>query len=157
MSSIAHSTTGGSSLPCAALAMSKKIAERLIELRGKVSLAEIAKVAGVSSATTVSNWENWQSEAHSMPPADVVAKLAQHWKVSADFIVGLSDFRTGLAPDSWLVHLDDYEAGVAGEKWAVKVPRRHRIVDYDGLQELKRTAPKAKGKGKGKGGEDGVC
>lgn len=80
--------------------MPSKTAERLVALRGKDSQQAIARIAGCSPAT-ISNWEN---DVHS-PPADALARLAVHWGVSADYLVGLSDFPSGLAPDSWIVDL----------------------------------------------------
>lgn len=125
--------------------MSKKIADRLKELRGKASQAEIAKVVG-RSAATVSNWENWENaESHSTPDAEALALLATHWNVSADYIIGRSDFRSGLAPDTWLIDLDEYETPTPGKTWAAKVPRRLRIVDYAELEALKASRGK-KGK-----------
>lgn len=124
-----------------------KTATRLVELRGKATQGEIAKIAGASTSSI----SNWESDIHS-PPADAIVRLATHWGVSVEYLLGLSDFRSGLAPDSWLVDLDALEAGKPSEKWAAKVPRRFRIVDYDELVNLKNAAEKRRKKG----GTDGV-
>lgn len=111
--------------------MHEKIAKRLSDLRGKAPQAEIAKVAGVSPASI----SNWEAGLH-FPPADAIAKLAVHWKVSADYLVGISDFPSGLAPDSFLVDLDVYENLTPGKEWAAKVPRRPRVVDFDTWKKM---------------------
>lgn len=115
-------------------------------LRGQVPQAKIAEIAGCS-AGSISNWENGTFA----PPSDVVAKLARHWRVSADYLVGLSDFPSGLAPDSWIVDLDAYENLPPGAPWSRKAPRRNRVVDYEELKAMeadvaKRSETKRKGK-----------
>mgnify|MGYP001179645572 CR=1 FL=1 len=130
--------------------MPSKTAERLVALRGKDSQQAIARIAGCSPAT-ISNWEN---DVHS-PPADALARLAVHWGVSADYLVGLSDFPSGLAPDSWIVDLDAYEKEHPGSAWAAKVPRRHKIVDYAELQRMESKAQEERGPKRGRGGQHG--
>lgn len=124
-----------------------KTAARLVELRGKATQGEIAKIAAASTSSI----SNWEAGIHS-PPCDAIVRLAAHWKVSVEYLLGLSDFRSGLAPDSWLVDLDALEAGRPSEKWAAKVPRRFRIVDYEELTKLKAAADRKRKKG----GTDGV-
>lgn len=124
-----------------------KTATRLIELRGKSTQGEIAKIAGASTSSI----SNWESDIHS-PPADAIVRLSRHWNVSVEYLLGLSEYKSGLAPDTWLVDLDALEAGKPSEKWAAKVPRRFRIVDYEELNRLRMEA-EAKRK---KGGANGV-
>lgn len=113
--------------------MSKKIAERLTALRGKTTQKEIAAIAGVTSGSI----SNWESGVH-FPSADAIARLAQHWGVTADYLVGLSDFPSGLAPDLFLVDLDVFEQLPAGRDWSVKIPRRYKLVEFDEWDKMRR-------------------
>lgn len=128
-------------------------AERLVSLRGKTQQSEVAKIAGVAQ-TTYSNWEN----SINYPPADAIARLATHWGVSADYLVGLSDQPSGMPPNSWVIDLDFVE-GVRrgdgshrrfGEQGAFAVPVRMRVVssvEYQALErELRPLLRKLKGK-----------
>lgn len=128
----------------------KTIAERLIALRAGANQAETAQRIGVPPAT-LSNWENG-----TIPPADAVKKLADHYGVSADYIVLRTDFPSGLAPDSFLVDLDAFERRKPGEAWAVKVPRRHKIVGYEEHEQMRKENARAVKRGgrAGRGGDE---
>ncbi len=67
----------------------KAFAERLLELRKErgVSQAQLAKEVGVSYAI-VCYWETDRSE----PTAINIVKLADYFCVSADYLLGRSDF-----------------------------------------------------------------
>lgn len=121
-------------------AMPTIIAQRLTSLRGKTSQSEIARIAGVA-ATTISNWENDVT----VPPADSIAKLAKHWQVSADYLVGISEHPSGFPPHCWVVDLDFVEAlkredgshAKLGDRGAFAIPSRMQIlssVEYQALE-----------------------
>lgn len=131
-------------------------AERLAALRGKANQGEIAKAAGVAQ-TTYSNWENGING----PPAEAIARLAKYWGVTADYLVGLSDHRDALPPDSWVIDLDYVDAVRRGDgshrrfgdQGAFAVPRRMQIissVEYRALErDLAPLLRRAPGRGKG--------
>lgn len=66
----------------------KIVAERIKELRQdeKLSLIDLGKIIGVS-AIAISRWENQKR----IPTIDNLFKLAQFFKVSVDYLVGLED------------------------------------------------------------------
>ncbi len=66
-----------------------KIAERIKELRieRKLTEEELGKQIGVS-ATAISRWENKVR----VPSVDSLYLLALFFKVSADYLLGISDF-----------------------------------------------------------------
>lgn len=66
----------------------KIVAERIKELRQdeKLSLIDLGKIIGVS-AIAISRWENQKR----IPTIDNLFKLAQYFKVSVDYLVGLED------------------------------------------------------------------
>ncbi|MCA8948215.1 MAG: helix-turn-helix transcriptional regulator [Planctomycetes bacterium] len=113
--------------------MHDKIAERLRELRGRKGLSkkDVAEICN-RDPTTVRNWEDGVNP----PPADAIAILAKHYGVSADYLVGISDFPAGIGPDQWIVDVEAYEAREPGVSWAAKIPRQMRIVDYEELRKL---------------------
>lgn len=113
---------------------------RALRATKKVRQEDVAEAAGVVKQT-VGNWESGAST----PNVPQIAALSTYFDVSADYLVGLSEFPHGLAPDSWLVDLDEYESGRSGKVWAAKVPRRMRIVDFAELEKLRSTQGK-KGK-----------
>lgn len=65
------------------------VAKRLRTLRGSDSQASIAAVAGVSPATV----SNWESATHEIG-AESLARLAKHWRVSVDYLLGMTDNAT---------------------------------------------------------------
>lgn len=65
------------------------LAKRLRLLRGEQSQAFVSKVAGVSPATV----SNWESGAHEIG-AKALVRLARHWGVSVDYLLGTTDNRT---------------------------------------------------------------
>ena len=66
-----------------------KLAERLRELRveRKMSVRELAEALNVSSVA-VSRWENKKR----IPNADNIYQIAVYFKVSADYLLGITDF-----------------------------------------------------------------
>lgn len=64
--------------------------ERLKQLRGKQSQASFAQSIGVKQQT-YSNWETGRSDI----PLGWVAGLSQHFGVTTDWLLGLSDSRGG--------------------------------------------------------------
>lgn len=116
-------------------------AERLQLLRGKTPQKNIADLVGVGQ-TTYSNWENGVN----FPPSDAIAKLARHWKVSADYLVGLSDHREPLPRDAWVVDLDFVDAAragklntsILGDQGAFAIPARPCIMSSVEVQKLER-------------------
>ena len=69
--------------------MVKKFCERLKELRleKNISTTKLAENVGVSDAT-ISRWENGLRT----PIIDNLVSLAKFFDVSADYLIGLSDF-----------------------------------------------------------------
>ena len=66
----------------------KIFAERLKELRQeeKLSTKKMGEKIGVSDAT-ISRWENNLAD----PPIESLKKIAEYFKVSADYLIGLED------------------------------------------------------------------
>jgi transcriptional regulator with XRE-family HTH domain len=122
--------------------MSKITAERLIRLRGKASLADVARIAGVN-ASTISNWENWESAAHAEPKADALGRLARHWNVTTDYLCGVTDYPTPLPASHWVIDLDRVDVVRAGGtppddgRFAWPVPQRHRVISSVELEGLR--------------------
>lgn len=114
---------------------------------------QVADIAIVSQSTA-----GTYLRGESSPGVLELARLCRHFKVSADFLLGLSDFQSGLSPDSWLVDLDEVNNPRAGRPWCVKVPRRALVVDYEEMRRIEtETEAKRRGKrGKPKGDSDGV-
>lgn len=110
---------------------------RVLRARARENQDKIAELAGVSQSL-VGKWERGES----LPDAEQVRVLAQHWNVSADYLVGLSMSPTGLDPDTFLVDLEAWENGPRSEVWWAKIPRRHRIVDFAEWQKM-REIPRA--------------
>lgn len=113
---------------------------RMLRSRSQLTQDEVAERVGVSQ-NAIGSWERREAS----PPAAHLPTICRLFDVSADYLVGTSEFPHGLAPDSWLIDLDEYEAGRPGKVWAAKVPRRMRIVDFAELERLRATQGK-KGK-----------
>ena len=66
------------------------IAERLKELRMEKGIGQnrLAKELGLSNAS-ISYWENGKQE----PSASAIFKLANFFEVSADYLIGLKDYK----------------------------------------------------------------
>lgn len=97
-------------------------------------MAAIAKV----DPTTYGRWERGETE----PRVFHLVNLARELKVSVDFLAGLSDYPSGLAPDTWIVDPAAHARAKANPKvnvaWSSKVPRDARVVDHDEYVRLKR-------------------
>jgi transcriptional regulator with XRE-family HTH domain len=115
---------------------SDQTAARMRSLRARdcLTLLDVATVCGCSDQT-IRNWEHGVSP----PTSTAIAAMAQLYHVSGDYLLGLSPYESGLAPDEWIVDLDAYEEG--REPWSYKVPRRLRFVGYRELQQLDRDRP----------------
>lgn len=68
--------------------MKRKLMERLKELRTEQNLSydKLSKLTGINS-TSLFNWENGLSDV----TGDKLIVLAQFFKVSADYLLGLDD------------------------------------------------------------------
>lgn len=114
-------------------------AERLRLLRNRKawSQVDLGKTVGVSQAT-ISEWELGKAT----PTVPDLASLCQCFRVSSDWLIGLSDFEHGLAPDQWIADEDAIAALRANPKAkgivAFKVPRRMRLLDFDEYERLRR-------------------
>ena len=66
------------------------LAERLKELRMEKGIGQnrLAKELGLSNAS-ISYWENGKQE----PSASAIFKLANFFEVSADYLIGLQDYK----------------------------------------------------------------
>ena len=66
------------------------LAERLKELRMEKGIGQncLAKELGLSNAS-ISYWENGKQE----PSASAIFKLANFFEVSADYLIGLKDYK----------------------------------------------------------------
>ncbi len=69
---------------------SETLAERLKELRMEKGIGQnrLAKELGLSNAS-ISYWENGKQE----PSASAIFKLANFFEVSADYLIGLKDYK----------------------------------------------------------------
>ena len=120
-------------------------AVRLRMFRAKANLTQEALAQQIDvSQNAIGTWERGESS----PQVESLVALCKVFGVSADFLVGISHFETGVAPDSWIIDLDVLDAPKPRDKWATKIPSRHRIVDYIELEKLRRQiATKAKKNG----------
>ena len=109
--------------------------------------AQLAEIAGVAQSTA-GTWLRGEFS----PGVNELAKLCRHFKVSADYLLGISDFQSGLSPDSWIVDLDEVDNPRDDRMWCVKVPRRARIVDYEEMRRIE-VETEAKRRGRRKGGK----
>lgn len=117
--------------------------------RANLTQSQVAEIAGAAQST-VGSWQRGESS----PDVAELARLCRHFGVAADYLIGMCDYPSGLAPDSWIVDVDAMEAAVPGSSWAAKVPRRVRVVDFNELLRLEEqfgTRGKTR-KSKGKGG-----
>lgn len=67
-----------------------RLAEGLKQIRGSMSQAKFSLQIGVKQ-TTYSSWETGRKE----PSLGTLAGIAKHFGVSTDWLLGLSDSRTG--------------------------------------------------------------
>ena len=74
--------------------------ERLIDLRLEHNLTqdEVSKIAGVARST-YSTYENGVK-----PPLDVLINLSEHYNVSLDYLVGISNIREKLYQDPEVIN-----------------------------------------------------
>jgi transcriptional regulator with XRE-family HTH domain len=120
---------------------------RLHRTRRGWNQSDLGKRVGVSQAT-ISEWELSKAA----PTVPDLLSLCALLDVSADYLVGRSDYEQGLAPDTWLIDLDEVDQPTRGGLWCVKVPRRVRLVDY---REMRRIEEEVRGR-KGKKGTHGT-
>lgn len=116
------------------------LAERIAEARDARGLSqgqlgiEVAKLVPDRDEDydqqLVSKWETDGAKPR-LPALVAVAKVLG---VSVDWLLGLTEHRSGLPSDHWIIDLDVYEAGVAGtpppsdEALGCPIPPRFRIV-----------------------------
>ena len=113
----------------------------MLRARMNLSQQQVAERLSVSQ-NQVGRLESGAAE----PTASQIAALCYLFGVSADYMVGRSDFEQGLAPDSWIVDLDTVQSymrkgwlrrlGSKDTTWAAKIPRRYVIVDYERMREI---------------------
>ena len=119
----------------------KIVATRLRILRAQhpeISQESLASALGVSQ-NAIGRWERGESE----PRAAQILRICEVYKVSADYLIGRSDFENGLAPDAWIVDEDAISAMRQHPKGPkipaiFKVPRRARIVDIAEAEKLQK-------------------
>lgn len=116
------------------------VAARLRMLRSQrpeISQDRLATALGVSQ-NAVGRWERGLST----PRANQIAGICDLYGISADFLIGRSDFPLGLAPDQWIVDEDAVEFARANPRKTVnvvfKVPRRMRLIEHNEVERLKR-------------------
>lgn len=120
---------------------------RALASRERLTQMQVAEIAAVSQSTA-----GTYLRGESAPGVVELARLCRHFKVSADYLLGLSDFQSGLSPDSWIIDLDEVENPRDDRQWCVKVPRRARIVDYNEMRRIEtETEAKRRGRRKGRG------
>lgn len=113
-------------------------AERFLLLRKRLGMnqTELSRKLGCSQAM-VSAYETGKAVC-SVAELEVLCKLTG---ASADWVIGLSDFEHGLAPDQWIVDEEAVDVMRRNPKGAripalFKVPRRAKIVDLSDAQKL---------------------
>jgi transcriptional regulator with XRE-family HTH domain len=91
--------------------------------------------------STIGDWEN--DEGNSSPTWKQIVALCKLFSVSADYLLGLSESESGLASDAFIVD-EAAEAARRADPAAdphrvlMKVPRRHRVIDYETAQKLRK-------------------
>lgn len=94
-------------------------AVRLRMFRAKANLTQEALAQQIDvSQNAIGTWERGESS----PQVESLVALCKVFGVSADFLVGISHFETGVAPDSWIIDLDVLDApkprdGTQGDGW----------------------------------------
>lgn len=114
------------------------VASRLRALRShrpEITQEVLAEAIG-RSTNAVHKWESGKSQ----PRAEDLAAIAAVYGCSVDYLVGKSDFLSGLAPDQYLVDEDALDAMRRDPdrelRPLVKVPRRVRVIDHAEAQRL---------------------
>ena len=64
-----------------------KFATRLREVRNGLPMVELAKIIGTNHGS-ISRWESGEN----IPSIEHLFNLAQHFNVSADYLIGIVDF-----------------------------------------------------------------
>ncbi|MCA8948227.1 MAG: helix-turn-helix transcriptional regulator [Planctomycetes bacterium] len=139
------------------------IRKRLTELRTEKGWkpADLAEQLGVTGQTV----RDWERPSHlrtddkdgPLPNAQRVAQLVQLYKISPSYLLGLSDHRSGIEPNSWVVDQDVVDAiedsaelgqrkrRVKEEQIAQPLPRRPVLLsssEYAALQARLRALAK---------------
>ena len=109
-------------------------AERLRMLRAQRQLSQedLAARAGVQQSV-IGKWERGRSA----PTAPRLKRLCIVLGVSSDYLIGLSDYHSGLTPGSWVVDLGALEREDPGDRWAAEIPQKHVVVDVKEKNRLR--------------------
>lgn len=113
------------------------IAERIRELltRRGIDAKDLAAAIKVAPRT-MSNWTGGTTE----PRALHIARIADHFGVSADYLVGRCDAESGLVPGTWIINLDEYDRPTGRDDLAYLVPPRTKVVTHTRCKEMEREA-----------------
>jgi transcriptional regulator with XRE-family HTH domain len=121
-----------------------KIAERIRVLRAQHQMTQeqLATAVGVQ-ARTLGFWER-EDEQATEPAASAVLAIASVFGVTTDYLLGISEHPSGLAPDTWIAdeaaieYLRSHPKRRGKVVWSFKVPRRLRLLPHHEHEELRK-------------------
>ena len=107
-------------------------ADRLRSMMGEAGLtqATFANIMGVSSAS-VGYWVRGDGT----PPLETVERIAQHFRVSMDYMTGKSDYRTVEVPEENII--DDLNILLRTDLKRLPVAAQKEVAEYIKLQMLR--------------------
>ena len=121
----------------------KKISSRFRMLRGHDSQSEAAAVVGI----TQQGWARYE-KGHALPGAEMIHQICCNFHVSADWLLGFTDSRTGTAAPATDAATLAKIAALEAEIAAIRAEKDAEIARLNGVIEGLRLAFTATGKGK---------
>lgn len=111
------------------------IAERMRVLRAErgMSQTDLAQILE-TSLNAISKWERGETE----PRAAVIIKLCSHFGVSADWVLGRTQFRSGLDPSKWILDMEVVREPIPGRPWCCRIPSDAKIVTYEEMRKVEK-------------------
>lgn len=104
---------------------------RMLRARAQLSQGQVAESLGVSQ-NAVGTWERGESQ----PQVEHIHAMCTLFKVSADWLVGISNHETGLPIGMFLVDMDGAEDPREMETWATQIPQRPALMSYDEVRKI---------------------
>ena len=119
----------------------KNCAEMIRELREDNDLKqlEVANVIG----TTQQHYSNYETGTHELP-LRALAVLADYYKVSADYIMGRTNCKEGVASMNEKLDSEHTVGGLISDVLSLSAAGRSAVLEYVSLQIMKESCAKKK-------------